>query len=289
MKLPSKSIPEVEKLIRAGEAKGYLTQEEMQQHLPAGVLSREQMDDVVSLLAQRDIDIVESSREVKRNIQEDVDHAEKVRHEHDGEEKALEAAFRWKTNDVARSSDREMGTMKSTEREGEVVGAGRREDAERPVLEEAQCATIIFVDRSREREQGDLRIEVPGEFKQSIDRLILKLSRHGKCYGPVTANMGAYLHLRHYDGGSKYLLGWKKTSVLSKYPGQMEKYFYVNRHALEKLGLTVSDSFAGVKRFLAEGGFDVSRSKEHRDNLSLLDVDLSVQARIIDYIAAKLP
>ena len=150
-------------------------------------------------------------------------------------------------------------------------------------------STIVFVDRSRERRQGDLKIEVPTGFKDSTDRLIERLSKHRKCYAPVTANMDSFLHIRHYDGESRYLLGWKKTKVPAKYPGQLEKYFYLNRHTLEELDLTLSDSFQAVRRFLTEGGFDVSRSKEDSDNLILLDIDLSGQARIIDYITEQLP
>ena len=46
MKRSRQNIPEVERLIHIGKGKGYLTCDEVDEHLPSDILSRDQMDEV---------------------------------------------------------------------------------------------------------------------------------------------------------------------------------------------------------------------------------------------------
>ena len=62
MKRSRKSIAEVEKLIHRGKEKGYLTYDEVNEHLPADLLSRDQMDDAMSMFGDMDIEIIDSAR-----------------------------------------------------------------------------------------------------------------------------------------------------------------------------------------------------------------------------------
>ena len=65
MKRSRKKIPEVERLIHIGKEKGYLTYDEVNEHLPSGILSRDQMDEVMSMFGDMDIEIIHSTKKIK--------------------------------------------------------------------------------------------------------------------------------------------------------------------------------------------------------------------------------
>src|SRR3954466_16229245 len=55
----------VQQLIELGKSKGYLTYEEVNDALPANVVSADQIDDVMSMLGDEDIEIVDAATQVK--------------------------------------------------------------------------------------------------------------------------------------------------------------------------------------------------------------------------------
>ncbi len=135
MKRSPKKIAEVEKLITIGKEKGYLTYEEVNEHLPADVLSGNQREDVMSMFGDMDIEVIDSSKKIKDQKKKDVKPAEEETSEE--EEKEPETPTLGKTSDLVRLYLREMGMVNLLSREGEVEIAKRIEAGEYQIREEA--------------------------------------------------------------------------------------------------------------------------------------------------------
>src|SRR5919106_3399278 len=114
-----KGMKEVKKLIDLGKEKGYLTYDEVNDMLPADVVSPDQIDDVMSLFGEMDIEVIDANQRVAISGKtdelpdEDEDEEGDVEMEVDGEMGA-------KTGDPVRMYLREMGTVSLLSREGEV-------------------------------------------------------------------------------------------------------------------------------------------------------------------------
>jgi RNA polymerase primary sigma factor len=128
-------------LISIGKAKGFLTYDEVNDHMPENIVSTDQIDDWLSTLGGEGIEIVDSSSHVKvpdksgdegPPAEEDGD-SEPARAP-EAEEEEEEDSFS-KTNDPVRMYLRKMGSVSLLTREGEVEIAKRIEDGERRVLE----------------------------------------------------------------------------------------------------------------------------------------------------------
>src|SRR4051812_40903270 len=130
-------------LITMGKAKGFLTYDEVNEHMPESIVSSDQMDDWLSAFSGVGIEIVDSSSKLK--VTEKNGEAEA---ETEDEEEATEAASKKeeaeeeedsdgysKTNDPVRMYLRKMGSVSLLTREGEVEIAKRIEDGERRVLQ----------------------------------------------------------------------------------------------------------------------------------------------------------
>src|ERR671924_2188172 len=59
-----KNLKEVKKLIDLGKEKGYLTYDDVNDMLPAEVVSPDQIDDVMSIFGEMDIEVVDSNQRV---------------------------------------------------------------------------------------------------------------------------------------------------------------------------------------------------------------------------------
>ena len=125
---------EVKKLIDLGKEKGYLTYDEVNDMLPAEIVSPDQIDDVMSIFGEMDIEVVDSRQRVTLANQ-----AEELPEE-DEEEKEFEAEadgdLAGKTGDPVRMYLREMGTVSLLSREGEVEIAKKIEEGEKRVHHE---------------------------------------------------------------------------------------------------------------------------------------------------------
>jgi RNA polymerase primary sigma factor len=136
MKRSRKNIAEVEKLIHRGKEKGYLTCDEVNEHLPSDLFSRDQMDEVMSMFGDMDIEIIDSAKKITYQKQKGTETPEEdSRDEVEGKE--LETPTIGKTKDLFRVYFREMGRVNLLTREGEVEIAKRIEYGELHVREEA--------------------------------------------------------------------------------------------------------------------------------------------------------
>ncbi len=114
---------EVQQLIDMGKEKGFLTYDEVNDMLPASMVSSEQLEDVMSMFGEMDIEIVDSDDKVSATKEDDSEEEEES-------EVELEAGTLGRTNDPVRMYLREMGQVALLTREGEVEIAKRIEEGE---------------------------------------------------------------------------------------------------------------------------------------------------------------
>ena len=172
MKRSRKTIAEVEKLILIGKEKGYLTYDEVNEHLPADILSRDQMDDAMSMFGDMDIEIIDSAKKIKYRKQKDTETPEKEPRDKK-EDKEQKTPTDGNANDAVRLYLREMGRVSLLTREGEVELAKRIESGELQVREEA-LNTPVAVQESlllAERIRSDqVRVkDILKKFDEDVD------------------------------------------------------------------------------------------------------------------------
>ncbi|MBN1282839.1 MAG: sigma-70 family RNA polymerase sigma factor, partial [Proteobacteria bacterium] len=129
-KAPS-DIEEVKNLISAGKTKGYLTVEEVNDALPADMVSSAQLDDVLTIFDDMDIEIVDNEEEGK-NLKERSQAKEKVEEKAPRIEPGPDYAVR--SVDPVRMYLRKMGQVALLTREGEVEIAKRIERGQNEMM-----------------------------------------------------------------------------------------------------------------------------------------------------------
>jgi RNA polymerase primary sigma factor len=137
-----KEIKEVKKLIDLAKEKGYLTYDEVNDMLPADVVSPDQIDDVMSIFGEMDIEVIDSNQRVTLGGQ-----AEELAEDEEEEkdiELETEGDVAGKTGDPVRMYLREMGTVSLLSREGEVEIAKKIEQGEKQVLEEVLSSPLAL-------------------------------------------------------------------------------------------------------------------------------------------------
>src|SRR3989338_2412327 len=137
-----KDIKEVKKLIDLGKEKGYLTYDEVNDMLPADIVSPDQIDDVMSIFGEMDIEVIDSNQRVTLGGQ-----AEELAEEEEEEKEAdveVEGDITGKTGDPVRMCLREMGTVSLLSREGEVEIAKKIEEGENRVMGEALSSPLAL-------------------------------------------------------------------------------------------------------------------------------------------------
>ncbi|MGC8578552.1 MAG: RNA polymerase sigma factor RpoD [bacterium] len=114
----------VEKLINLGKDKGFLTFEEVNNLLPADIVSPDQINEVMNMFGELDIEVVDSNKNIK------VQQSYKVQEEEEEEEaKSYE-----RLNDPIKLYLREMGNMPLLTREWEVGIAKAIEEGRKKVF-----------------------------------------------------------------------------------------------------------------------------------------------------------
>jgi RNA polymerase primary sigma factor len=124
---------EVQKLVDMGKEKGFLTYEEVNNALPQGVLSSEQIDDMLILFEQLGIQVVENAEDADEVEDEDFDEEAYTKSDESNKKRSSGSGF-VKGNDPVRMYLRKMGQVPLLTREGEVEIAKRIEEGERTVL-----------------------------------------------------------------------------------------------------------------------------------------------------------
>ena len=139
-------LGEVKKLISIGKEKGYLTYDELNNTLPAEMVSSEQIGNLMSMFGEMDIEIVDSAdgdREQKLGEAEDpVEEVEEVEEKEEIEEEEKEIDLTpgvlSRTDDPVRLYLKEMGSVSLLSREGEIEIAKRIEEGKNEI------ASVVF-------------------------------------------------------------------------------------------------------------------------------------------------
>ncbi len=142
MMMQKKDMKEVKKLIDLGKEKGYLTYDDVNDMLPADIVSADQIDDVMSIFGEMDIEVIDSNQRVTLagqtdELAEDEDEEKELDVELDGD-------IAGKTGDPVRMYLREMGTVSLLSREGEVEIAKKIEEGEKQVIEEVLSSPLAL-------------------------------------------------------------------------------------------------------------------------------------------------
>ncbi len=117
---------ELQDLISLGKSKGFLTYDEVNNYLPPDVALVEQLDDVISIFGEQDIEIVDSSSNIKvkqSTKDEDVDE----------EPINFDEGFT-RANDPVRLYLRKMGSVALLSREGEIEISKKIESGEKKIF-----------------------------------------------------------------------------------------------------------------------------------------------------------
>jgi RNA polymerase primary sigma factor len=142
-------LGEVKKLISIGKEKGYLTYDELNNTLPAEMVSSEQIGNLMSMFGEMDIEIVDSAdgdREQKlgeiEEPAEEVEEVEEVEGKEEAEEEEKEIDLTpgvlSRTDDPVRLYLKEMGSVSLLSREGEIEIAKRIEEGKNEI------ASVVF-------------------------------------------------------------------------------------------------------------------------------------------------
>ena len=134
-------------LIKIGKAKGFLTDEEVNEHLPEGAVSSALMDDWLSAFAAAGIEIVADPEAKKEEAPEkgQEEAPEKTQEDNKDSEKDGEDPDRYSTTvDPVRLYLRKMGSVSLLTRAGEVAIAKRIEEGERRVLQVVLSSSVAI-------------------------------------------------------------------------------------------------------------------------------------------------
>jgi RNA polymerase primary sigma factor len=131
---------EVKELILMGKERGYLLYDEVNDLLPEGICSSDELDSIFSLFGSAGIEVIDSEQKFQDEGKKDDKHEEEVGEEGDFDFGALALD---KTNDPVRMYLREMGTVPLLSREGEVEIAKRIEHGQKVVLKALSRSRLI--------------------------------------------------------------------------------------------------------------------------------------------------
>ncbi|HYO73534.1 MAG TPA: sigma-70 family RNA polymerase sigma factor, partial [Archangium sp.] len=152
---------EVKDLLAAGREKGFLTYDEVNDALPADIVSSDQIDDVMSMFGDNDIEIVDAQKAAQSTEIKPTVAVEEERAEADEDEKDEDDEPGGKSNDPVRLYLRKMGSVSLLSREGEVEIAKRIEEGEKEVLRAmlaCRVAVADILDIGNKLKSGKLRV-----------------------------------------------------------------------------------------------------------------------------------
>jgi RNA polymerase primary sigma factor len=131
---------EVKELILMGKERGYLLYDEVNDLLPEGICSSDELDSIFSLFGSAGIEVIDSEQKLQDGGKKDDKQEEDA-----GEDGEFDfgAITLDKTNDPVRMYLREMGTVPLLSREGEVEIAKRIEHGQRVVVKALSRSRLI--------------------------------------------------------------------------------------------------------------------------------------------------
>jgi RNA polymerase primary sigma factor len=166
----------IKKLISKAKKRGYVTYDELNEALPSGEMSPDQIEDIQTALSEMGVQIVESDEEAEAEAEEEGDGVEALSpdddeddDDDDGEKKApkdaraanKKLATGERTDDPVRMYLREMGAVELLSREGEIAIA-KRIEAGRDMMIMGLCESPItfhaIIQWSEALNNGDMQL-----------------------------------------------------------------------------------------------------------------------------------
>jgi len=171
-------VSEINQLVAQGKEKGYLTYEEVNDVLPADVVTPEQIDDLMALFSENEIAIVDTSLKGEK-----IAASKENKKDSNGDDVTTPKSDSVSIDDPVRLYLREMGTISLLTRKGEVEIAKRIEAGQHEVLNAvANCGVTIraFVALTDQVKKGNIQIfdilqaTEPEEGKEAAEKKEIK-------------------------------------------------------------------------------------------------------------------
>jgi RNA polymerase primary sigma factor len=252
----------VRELIKLAEAQGYLTYDDVNENIPAGVINAEEVESYIVLLRGMDVEIVEAT---------EVDKIKKK----PKKGKASRAAKLDFFDDPIRMYLHQMGQVPLLTREQEVEICKRIEDAEitiRAVFDRFGFATEMYMGLIKRLEEGRERFDrvVTDKFVDSRDAYLLKLPKLKKNILKVEARLeGHFSHIK-----KKRLtkaIRSRKEKAFEKTQEDMSKAFaklHFKQKVVETMAAEADEFFQGAKEFVhTKEKLEKARKGKKRDAL----------------------
>ena len=170
-----KDRKEVQALLEKGKARGFLTYDEVNDALPPEMVTSEQIDELMMLLADEEIEVVDTAAQAKsgkEKADKGSDEERTTRGKRGDDEKEVsnsllppalaDESYYTKSNDPVRMYLRKMGSVSLLTREGEVEIAKRIEDGETTVFEvmlNSKVGIGAILDLSDQLKKGKIRVK----------------------------------------------------------------------------------------------------------------------------------
>jgi RNA polymerase primary sigma factor len=161
-------LEELDRLISVGKQKGFLTYDEVNDALPADVVSLDQLDDIMLMFGQMDIEVVDSAKAARLPSEVARPAPSIVEEDDDGPAEPIDLTPGpvGRTEDPVRLYLREMGRVALLTREGEIALAKRIEEGKNEVTN-AILSTNLALERFRELRDALKRSDI--SVKEVVD------------------------------------------------------------------------------------------------------------------------
>ena len=223
---------EVKELILMGKERGYLLYDEVNDLLPEGICSSDELDSIFSLFGSAGIEVIDSEQKFQDEGKKD------DKRDDGGEEGEFDfgAITLDKTNDPVRMYLREMGTVPLLSREGEVEIAKRIEHGQKVVLKALSRSPLVVrellaIGDKLKKDQvyirdivtlndDELTEERLEEKKDSVQEVIESIRRHERAANRIRIKLGrcrkgSRLYKKHLSMLARYRIpiAWKVRAL----------------------------------------------------------------------------
>jgi RNA polymerase primary sigma factor len=223
---------EVKELILMGKERGYLLYDEVNDLLPEGICSSDELDSIFSLFGSAGIEVIDSEQKFQDEGKKD------DKRDEGGEEGEFDfgAITLDKTNDPVRMYLREMGTVPLLSREGEVEIAKRIEHGQKVVLKALSRSPLVVrellaIGDKLKKDQvyirdvvtlndDELTEERLEEKKESVQEVIESIRRHERAANRIRIKLGrcrrgSRLYKKHLSMLARYRIpiAWKVRAL----------------------------------------------------------------------------
>jgi RNA polymerase primary sigma factor len=244
---------EVKELILMGKERGYLLYDEVNDLLPEGICSSDELDSIFSLFGSAGIEVIDSEQKFQDEGKKD------DKQDDAGEESEFDfgAITLDKTNDPVRMYLREMGTVPLLSREGEVEIAKRIEHGQKVVLKALSRSPLVvrellnLAERLRKQQVSVRDIVMFNDDELTEDRLEEKkaevlevldsIRKHERSANRMRAKLarcrkGSRLYKKYLSMLARYRIpiAWK-VRALDLSAGQHDRLVWVIKHTVDEV------------------------------------------------------